>query len=82
MADVTKNADAIRKAIDGRADEGYSRVVAGDVVKVIQAIPEGRRGECEWTAHLLAGAMNNPARAAVLQTTGHLREVLAVFDKG
>lgn len=75
------SADAIRDAIRGRAPKGYSEVVAGDVLRVADAIPAADREKADWVNDLAAGAMANPKTAKVHQTTGHLAELLEVFDR-
>lgn len=73
-------AQRIRESITGREPKSFAPVVIGDVGKVIAAIPQAKRDEAEWINDLAVGVRNNPPEANVWQTSGHLAELLEVFD--
>jgi hypothetical protein len=57
-----------------------TKVVLGDVGKIIDAIPADKRGAAEWINDLAVGVKNNTPTQVAWQTTSHLAELLEVYD--
>ena len=68
--------ERLTTAIAGRSLQGYTPVVAGDVLAVAATIAEGQQTKAVIV--LVAGAKNNPENLLILQKTDALAELVAL----